>query len=547
MDFENQLRSQSSLKAFRERVSNLFSNRVYILFITLFVAAALRFFRIGHESVWLDEAFTIDTITRDYTTLGLIFELPAQDFHPPLYFFLLDIWVSVFGTSELALRVPSAVFGIASVAAIYLLGKQVFDAKAGITAALLLTLSPFHIYYAQEARTYTLLALLTAISYYLFVIIIDPDRNNRLRTVAGYMIATALLGYTHIFGFLVITAQNLYILPRLIFAQRGRTDFGFIQHRPADVSLPEWVGMQAIIAALLGPWIFVILRKIFTISGGGSNPIAWIDKPQPLSIPYTLLTFLFGSITPFSLEFWITATVALVVIAVAGVAMIAHRADSQLRFGPVPGVLMFFILMMTPLVGAYVISLAVTSVYVNRYMISASVGLYLLVGASVSLVWSTDPLGSLRHVFAQLNPRHGYYVVAALVVLAIIFPLPGYYANDQKEQWRGAVDHVESSASSDAVVILTDNYTISPYRYYSDRSDLDIRPIDDENIPKDIAENHDEHGEVWIVNSHAEQGVVSDSFRSSSEFRTVESHEHRYNNIRIYSFERVSSNTSSDS
>lgn len=547
MDLGNPLWFREGLGAFHRKVLDFFSNRTYVFALTISIAAALRFFRIGHESIWLDEAFTIDTITRDYTSLGLLFELPPQDFHPPLYFFLLDIWVSIFGTSEVAIRLPSAVFGIVSVAVIYALGKKVFDFRAGITAALLLTVSPFHIYYAQEARTYTLLALLTAISYYFLVDIVNPDRNLTLRTLVGYVIVTALLGYTHVFGFLVIAAQNIYVLPRLISARRGGVDLGIVRVRPVDVSLPKWIGIQTMVAALLGPWIFVVLGKIFTISGGGSNPIAWIGKPRLLSIPYTILSFLFGELEPFSFEFWITAVAGFVILAVAGVAVVVHRADGQFRFGPAPGVVMFLTLIFTPVVGGYLISVIVTPVYVNRYMISASIGLYLLVGAGVSVLWTTDPLAHLQNGFNRLKPRHGYYVVAALVVLALIFPLIGYYANDQKEQWREAVDHVESSASSDALVILTDNYTISPYRYYADRSDLDVRPIDDDSIPSDLTNRVDGYSEVWIVHSHAEQGAVSDSFTSSPEFRIAESHEHRYNNIRIYSFERVSSTTSQSS
>lgn len=505
-----------------------------------FIGGAFRLFRLGHESIWLDEAFSIDFVTREYTTLGLLFELPLQDPHPPLYYLLLDGWVFVFGTSAMAVRLLSAMFGIASVVLIYLLGKRVFDEIAGITAALLLAFSRFHIYYAQEARMYTLLAVLTLMSYYFLVDLVDTGTGHDWRMVAGYVIATVLVGYTHVYGFFIILAQNLYVFGRILLRELRERDRNGPQVRSARVSVSGWVGLQTSVAVILGPWILILLRRVFAISSGGNSPLSWLPEPSIISIPYTLYTFFFNGLTAFTYTFWVTGAVGLFLTAVGAVAVIVHREDGRLRFGPAPGVTLFATLLLTPLIGAFVVSVLVEPIYHRRYLIAASLGLFLLIGAGVSVLWQTDPFSHFRVGSNRLIPFRGRHVVVVCVIAVLLFPLAGYYAADQKEQWSEAVDYVEKSASSDAVVVVTDDYVIAPYRYHSERSDLTVKTVADSNVTDRFVSRLDGHSEVWVVSSHVDGESVVDILIRSNEFRTIESHEDQYINIRVYRFERAS-------
>jgi 4-amino-4-deoxy-L-arabinose transferase-like glycosyltransferase len=514
--------------------------------VTVLLAAALRLYRLGHESLWLDETLSIDYVTREYTTLGLLFELPAEDPHPPLYYLLLDGWVFVFGTSEVAVRLLSAIFGIVAVGLIYAVGAKLFDREAGIVAAALLGLSSFNLYYAQEARMYTLLAALTLASFYLFVDVVEPDREADRRTVAAYVVVTALMGYTHVFGFFVIMAQNLYAFPRLFFAGNQWPDLDRLGIRAAGLSVPRWIGIQAATATLLAPWMFLLLRRVFAISGGSSSPISWIPVPELGDVPRAVHAFFFfrGAEDPLGMlpspvgDVEIGFTVWLV-LGLAAVAVIVRSDDGRLRLGPAPGVLTFVVLFLTPLIGAYLVSVHVTPIFVERYTICASLGLFLLVGAGVSALRGIDPFDHLRVGPNQVLPLEGRHLVVGLVVFALILPLGTYYGADQKEQWREAAAEVEASASPGAAVMITDNYMVSPYRYYADRSDLSVIPIDDATLGNEIVERLDGHDEVWVLHSHAESGaVVGYLERSYTDFRLVESSEHRFNGIRMYKFVR---------
>jgi len=533
--------------------------------VTILAGAYLRLRQLGDESIWLDEALSIVYVTRDYTTFELLFELPLEDPHPPLYYLLLDGWIAVFGSSEVAVRMPSALFGIASLVLVYAVGARLFDREAGTVAAALLGLSSFNLYYAQEARMYTLLAALTLASFYFLVGLEEPDADDDYDrwTVIGYVAATVLLAYTHVFGFFVIVAQNLYAVPRLLFATDGWPDVGPDVLRPAPLSLPRWIGVQVGVAAILSPWMLTLLSRVLSISEGGGSPISWIPMPELADLPRAVNSFFFfrgvadplGSM-PFPIggvemgvTVWLTlalATIGLVVRADAGDGGDGDGNDGDgdgdggLRIGPTPGTLMLAPLFLTPLVGAYVVSVAVTPIFVERYTICASLGLFLLAGAGVSALRPLDPFDALRIGPNQFLPFQGRHLLAGLVLFGMVLPIGGYYADDHKEQWRQAVAEVEAEATEGAAVIITDSYMAEPYRYYADRPDLEIIPMDDEILGNRITGQVEDHDEVWVLVSHAKQGaVIGYLSRSYTDFEVLESYEGEFIGIQMYRLERT--------
>ena len=80
-----------------------------------------------------------------------------------LYYFLLHGWL-LFGGSEFFVRSFSVLFAVASVPAIYLLGRQLFDSRVGLIAAALLAVNAYLVQYSQDARSYSLMVLLGLLS-----------------------------------------------------------------------------------------------------------------------------------------------------------------------------------------------------------------------------------------------------------------------------------------------------------------------------------------------------------------------------------------------
>jgi mannosyltransferase len=116
----------------------------------LIFAACLRFYHLGKESLWFDEAIS-------FRRSGYAFsELIADSihaFHNPSYFILLRAF-RVVGDSEFALRLPSALFGVGKVWLTYVFARQILGHKGGLIAAAFIAMSRYQIHYDHEARTY---------------------------------------------------------------------------------------------------------------------------------------------------------------------------------------------------------------------------------------------------------------------------------------------------------------------------------------------------------------------------------------------------------
>jgi len=127
-----------------------------------------------NQSLWLDEA--VQAITAQ-NSFSYIFQEITGDFHPPFFHFLMHFWVRIFGLSEVSLRLPSVLFGVGTIYFLYKIAVYIHLKNVAILAAIFLATAPFHIYYSQEARMYSLAAFLTTGSFYFFLRILEDDRR----------------------------------------------------------------------------------------------------------------------------------------------------------------------------------------------------------------------------------------------------------------------------------------------------------------------------------------------------------------------------------
>ena len=127
----------------------------------MFLGAVLRFYGLDFQSLWGGELASWDLGGRD-----TISEVVRDGTQPPLYFLILHFAGWIFGDSEWALRLPSAVAGWLCIPAIYLLGKKLYSEREGIMAALFVAVLWAPVYYGQEARPYAMLILLSILTSY---------------------------------------------------------------------------------------------------------------------------------------------------------------------------------------------------------------------------------------------------------------------------------------------------------------------------------------------------------------------------------------------
>lgn len=172
------------------------------------VAAALRFWRIGHQSFWYDEAFTVVLVHRSPSAMLSL--LPKTELTPPLYYCVAWVWVRIFGYGEAALRSLSALAGVATVPAVYAAAKELISRRAGLVAAALAAFNPLLIWYSQEARSYSVLVLLATLSLVAFAHVRSPRPS--VRWIVAWFVLASLTLATHYFGALAVVPEAIWLL-----------------------------------------------------------------------------------------------------------------------------------------------------------------------------------------------------------------------------------------------------------------------------------------------------------------------------------------------
>jgi 4-amino-4-deoxy-L-arabinose transferase-like glycosyltransferase len=175
------------------------------------LAALLRFATLRTQSIWFDEAATWDLVRRPFGEM--LRRIPDGESNPPLFYVLEWGWTRVFGDGELGLRSLSALAGLVTVPVAYAIGRRAAlgAAGAGLAAAALVAVNPLLVWFSQEARSYALATLLSAVALLLFLHALDDRRG---RWLAGWAVASALALATHYFTAFVLAPQALWLLWR---------------------------------------------------------------------------------------------------------------------------------------------------------------------------------------------------------------------------------------------------------------------------------------------------------------------------------------------
>jgi mannosyltransferase len=172
------------------------------------LGAALRFTRIGHQSFWYDESFTVLLVHHSPSQmLGL---LPQTELTPPLYYLLAWPWARVFGYGEAGLRSLSALAGVLTIPAVYAAAAKLTSRRAGLIAAAIAACNPLLVWYSQEARSYAVLILFVSLSLLAFAHARLPQPTPR--RLAAWALAASLTLATHYYGVLVVAPEAVWLL-----------------------------------------------------------------------------------------------------------------------------------------------------------------------------------------------------------------------------------------------------------------------------------------------------------------------------------------------
>ncbi|MEZ4868421.1 MAG: glycosyltransferase family 39 protein [Caldilineaceae bacterium] len=360
-----------------------------LLLLALLAAFALRLYHLGAESLWYDETVSV-ALARQ--SIPALIAHTAGDIHPPGYYLLLHLWQGLTHPTlahglEFLFAWPSLFCGVLIVALLFALGRRCYGSQVALLAGWLAVLNPFHIWYSQEVRMYTLGALLGLFCLWallqLFTAASKPVARNRgrLRWTLLYAVAAAAGLYTlYYFIFLLLALNALALLLwRVHSKQRGHNDWSVAG---------QWLGAQLAALLLWAPWLPIFWRQA-TIPPVPPWRNPWLDWRAVLaSINESASALLAGQSAPAPLAtLWSLALLALCAIGLFGYTnkSTASRrsATKAAKLSPRLATAVIALYVLLPIVTIDLVTLWVTPLYHVRYLFTYAPPLLLLVAIAL--------------------------------------------------------------------------------------------------------------------------------------------------------------------
>jgi mannosyltransferase len=170
------------------------------------LASLLRLTTLAVQSLWLDEGYTERLLHMPFGQM--IRTVPKTESTPYLYYVIAWVWTHVFGFGEYGVRSLSALAGIATVPVVYLAARWLAGRRAAAIAGLLVAVSPAMVWFSQEARSYALATLLSAMTV---LCVVGYQRSGRSRWLAGWAASAALGLATHYFVAFVVLGELVWL------------------------------------------------------------------------------------------------------------------------------------------------------------------------------------------------------------------------------------------------------------------------------------------------------------------------------------------------
>ena len=371
------------------RVIKRIPSWLLVLIITS-VGAIFRFIDISKSSIWHDEGFSIMLSSRSPYDIWVG---SARDVHPPLYYTLLHVWTSIFGSSVVAIRGLSAIAGIAIIPVGYLVIKRISGKRAALLGALLLALAPFLVRYSQEARMYGLLGLEMAVALY-SVVRISETPNKKWPYLVYVLSVTAGL-YTHYFAALAVISFWFYFI---VLESPKKWKF----NKTIFLSIKWWIANIFALVLLL-PWIPNMCSQIRRGQGLG-----WLPKSTIHTFNDTFWQFI--TFTD-ARQVWIIFYWLIPIAFLVATAYLIIKDKSEQKY-----ITLLASFSLIPILFALIIS-AQKPIFHERYFAFAATGIFMLIAifidrisskniwlfSTLSLIIITTELVGIRNVYGQSN------------------------------------------------------------------------------------------------------------------------------------------------
>ncbi len=406
------------------------------------IGAALRFYQIDTQSLWNDEGSSYVQSTRNFWEIA---DHAGRDIHPPGYYWGLGLWRIAVGESEFSLRALSAFAGVITIAIAFAIGRDLYGHTAGLTAAGLVTLNSFQLYYSQEARMYALLALWSAAGIWALWHLIRT-RGSWRWAIALALINAAGLYTQYVYPTMMITQGVLLVL--WIGAEIRQA--GAI--RLVLPLLGRFIVLNVITIGLYLPWLPSAIAQV----------TSWPNTGE-IAIPLNqALTVIFG---------WLTLGITYTEVAFPAAASF-FLLFGLLVFPQVDGPrswwrMLFPVVSVITLVGGF-LALGLFREANLKFLLPAQIGLALWIGRGVWVLWTLKP--RRQALIFRYAPKLAAIMGLISLGSALTGGLHPLYDAPQyaRDDYRGIVAAITADADPDDAIILNAPGQSEVFGYYHD-------------------------------------------------------------------------------
>jgi mannosyltransferase len=404
------------------------TNYLWVFLLILSFGAFLRLHKLGAEDIWLDEAISINYHAAS-TFPRLMLSLARNDSNPPLYFIFLHYWI-LLGREAFTVRLLSALIGIASIPIFYLLAKTLFSQRAAILGTAFWASSPYHLWYSQEARMYSLQIFFILCASYYFFLILQKDRPGYTVWFLYILFCTAGL-YTQYFTLFILAAQGSAIF--ILWLKNNKNVKGKIF---------PWILSMFVIALGCLPLFPLIMAQHFR------NNTKWIPPMTIQTILQTPFHFLLGANIAIPRTSLIIAAFCFIIILI----FIGTRYRKVFEWvndyplGSIITITWFAI----PILLFFLISFWKPIYLVDRYLINSLPAFYLLLSAGLDYFFNSK----MR------------CLVGAFMFLAIFIALSSYYTQVKKLPLHIPEAIIAKEETAGDILIFLPAWQFAGFQYY---------------------------------------------------------------------------------
>lgn len=404
------------------------STKLSLVIFTLIILVALfvRLLGLDSEYLWYDECRSISTSTLNFYQL---FWSLRYNVHPPVFFLLLYYYLKLNPNFTLFyVRLFNVIPNILSLILLFFLCKRFFNNEVAIITSILFSLSNYFVFYSQELRMYSLVCLLSVISSFSLLNVVENPK--KIIWLFVYTLSNLMGIFTHYHYSIFLFSHTFFIT--YIVMRRGWLPFYM------------WIFSNLIVTLF---FIFRLKLFLFQISWTVLN---WVPKPHFRDL-FSVIFYIY----PFGDIYYDKPKIILSLIVFLPLSINLLYwiwSKSKKDFNLTYRIALFYqiIIAFIPIITLFLISIILKPSFINRYLIFSLPPLFVLMAISIS---------HFKKLYLKL-----------LFILLILIPncyfIGKEYRERRKPNWQLAFDKVKSISNENTVLIFIDRLVYNCYKKY---------------------------------------------------------------------------------